>query len=441
MWILGVDTSVLIISDNTSSNQFYYLDLCTNCIYHGVDWIYTFVEDLNPYDIKVWYFWFLNLIFQESFSLFVNSYWYLLLDTSDLQFAVSVYLDMFLEALNNKTIFNDDWFKSYLSSVDTNSTLYYYPELLNINNSVFYDLLFSYTTYERVVIEYLLNSENLLTSVMLFPQYILFILLLTVLFVLYFQFFTTGSKEESLIDQDYLTSSNLLEAEEEISALDDVLGALIVFVYVFFWFFYIYIWSATSYKPELILAVALAPFIYIIIFLIPLNLLYDFGTYFSAYLRGSASTPNMLFEIMYDYIAIFALFIRLFVQGVRLLLMLFVYASLHDYVLYWSWHSKFWLYGSYDIWKDISILEFTYDSISYFVMKLPSYAIYWVYELAHTFFVITGQFIAFFAMVFWLFFYLYTFFNYEPHEEYMWFLRRHHTYRIFLEKIKFLLNI
>lgn len=105
---------------------------------------------------------------------------------------------------------------------------------MNINNSVFYDLLFSYTTYERVVIEYLLNSENLLTSVMLFPQYILFILLLTVLFVLYFQFFTTGSKEESLIDQDYLTSSNLLEAEEEISALDDVLGALIVFVYVFF---------------------------------------------------------------------------------------------------------------------------------------------------------------------------------------------------------------
>jgi hypothetical protein len=247
---------------------------------------------------------------------------------------LSIYLDMFLEVLNNKTIFNDDWFKNYLTSVDTNSTLYYYPELININNSVFYDLLFSYTSYERVIIEYLLNSENLLTSVMLFPQYILFIMLIAVLFALYFQFFTTGSKEESIIDQDYLTSSNLLEAEEEISALDDVLGALIIFVYVFFWFFYIYVWSATSYKPELLLALALAPFIYIVIFLIPLNLLYDFGTYFSAYLRGSASTPNMLFEVMYDYIAIFALFIRLFVQGVRLLLMLFVYASLHDYVLY-----------------------------------------------------------------------------------------------------------
>jgi hypothetical protein len=42
----------------------------------------------------------------------------------------------------------------------------------------------------------------------------------------------------------------------------------------------------------------------------------------------------------------------------------------------------------------------------------------WVYELAHTFFVVTAQFIAFFAMVFWLFFFLYTFFVLEKFEDY-----------------------
>jgi hypothetical protein len=111
------------------------------------------------------------------------------------------------------------------------------------------------------------------------------------------------------------------------------------------------------------------------------------------------------------------------------LLMLFVYASLHDYILFWSWHSRFWLYGSYDIWRDLTSLELTFSSISYFVLKLPGYIIYWIYELLHTFFVVTGQFIAFFAMVFWLFFYLYTFFTYEPHEEYLSFMRKYKEIR------------
>jgi hypothetical protein len=42
----------------------------------------------------------------------------------------------------------------------------------------------------------------------------------------------------------------------------------------------------------------------------------------------------------------------------------------------------------------------------------------WIYELAHLFFVVTAQFIAFFAMVFWLFFFLYTFFVMEKFEDY-----------------------
>jgi|GEM_PF-4968651 len=41
-----------------------------------------------------------------------------------------------------------------------------------------------------------------------------------------------------------------------------------------------------------------------------------------------------------------------------------------------------------------------------------------MYEVFHTYFVITIQTIAFFAMVFWLFFYLFTFFFSEGHEIY-----------------------
>jgi hypothetical protein len=270
---------------------------------------------------------------------------------------------------------------------------------------------------------------------MYFPQYILLLGLVVVFFTIYFNFYDSSTNNENIVDQDYLISLSLIESEEEISSLDDIVGALLVFIYVFFWFFYIYVWNILSDHPELIIVLSLLPFIYTIIFFIPSNLLYDFGIYFVGYLRGSASTPNFLFEAMYDYIAIFALFIRLFVQGVRLLLMFFVYASLHDYILYWNWHSRFWLYGNYDIWRDLNNLELTLSSISYLFLKLPGYVVYWIYELVHTFFVITGQFVAFFAMVFWLFFYLYTFFTYEPQEEFLAVKRKYQklrdTFRIY----------
>jgi hypothetical protein len=78
----------------------------------------------------------------------------------------------------------------------------------------------------------------------------------------------------------------------------------------------------------------LTPSLYIVILSIPAALLYDFGVFFVTYLRGASSTPVFSMEVMYDTIAICAFFIRLCVQAVRLILMFFVYVSLHDLILY-----------------------------------------------------------------------------------------------------------
>jgi hypothetical protein len=42
-----------------------------------------------------------------------------------------------------------------------------------------------------------------------------------------------------------------------------------------------------------------------------------------------------------------------------------------------------------------------------------------LYELLHTFFVLTAQFVAFFAMVFWLFLFLFTMFAMEQMERFI----------------------
>jgi hypothetical protein len=66
----------------------------------------------------------------------------------------------------------------------------------------------------------------------------------------------------------------------------------------------------------------------------PTSLLLDFGIFYICYLRGVAPTSNLLFELVYDIIALIAFYVRVLVQGVRLVLICYAYMSMHDFVLY-----------------------------------------------------------------------------------------------------------
>jgi hypothetical protein len=108
----------------------------------------------------------------------------------------------------------------------------------------------------------------------------------------------------------------------------------------------------------------------------------------------------MAVELTYDYIAIAAFYIKLIVQAVRLILMAGTYMSMHDLILYSPYDRKAML-GCDNFWEDISNVSSTNGSMSYFLLCcLPGWVFYWVYEVLHTFFVVTAQSIAFFAMVF-----------------------------------------
>jgi len=45
-------------------------NISTNFLYHGIDWIYCNVQSVSAYDFKIWYFWFFNSIYDESFDFF-----------------------------------------------------------------------------------------------------------------------------------------------------------------------------------------------------------------------------------------------------------------------------------------------------------------------------------------------------------------------------------
>jgi hypothetical protein len=79
----------------------------------------------------------------------------------------------------------------------------------------------------------LIESEVFFSPVILLPQ-LLFLIFLAVIFInFYFSHFLSYTKEESMIDNDYLVCFFSTEAEKEISSFDDmILGSAILF-YVF----------------------------------------------------------------------------------------------------------------------------------------------------------------------------------------------------------------
>jgi hypothetical protein len=104
------------------------------------------------------------------------------------------------------------------------------------------------------------------------------------------------------------------------------------------------------------------------------------------------------------------------VQNVRLVFMLFTYAELHESIVFYTIDRNLFLGNEsfVDAWdKDKTI----FNSTSYFlIFSFPLFLIKWLYDLFHTFFMVIFQFIAFFAMIFWLFLFLYTMFVAETQE-------------------------
>lgn len=103
---------------------------------------------------------------------------------------------------------------------------------------------------------------------------------------------------------------------------------------------------------------------------------------------------------MYDLINGFAFYIRVLIQLARILLMVIAAGSLQEFIYYFGMpHNLFVLNES--LLDDLYNLEFNKKSLTYFFfIKLINTIFYWLYEIFHTYFVVTVQTIAFFAMIF-----------------------------------------
>jgi hypothetical protein len=416
MGLSGFD-SINFSKDNFDLSSISY-ETAVHSMYSGIDWVFTHVETLYIFDYKIMYFWLLNSIFDESMDFFFLSVWYSLLHTSSLQLFWSVILDTYIVSNLLQFSLTDEWIRSYISSKDSALFVILHPEIIFFKNQIINNYFFDYLADINISLIQYLDSQSLLTPIMLFPQ-LLFISYMGFFFVaFYFSFYSSSSKEESTIDADYLSASVTVESEKELGSIDDILMPIVIIIYTFGWYFYLFFWTLFSDMPEIVLVFFFFPLLYYTIMNTPTYLLYDFGILFNCYLKGVVPSASLIFELLFDYVAVICYYVRIITQAVRLALMFFAYAGMHDYVLYVNYSSRC-LAGNESIWEEISNVNASMSSVTYFLVGiLPSFIINWLYEIFHTFFVVTGQIVAYFGMIFWLFLFLFTFFVIEKQESY-----------------------
>jgi len=335
----------------------------------------------------------------------------------------AVILDIFYK--NNvffKNFYSNNWFKNSLSESNTSMGIFlaYHPEAVFFLESFRknFELKNYVTEYECI------NIESIISPSLQIIDFFSIFFLITLVISFYFSYYSLYFSEDTAIDSDYLSSSIMIESEKELSSLDDVLLTSVIIIHLFGWFFYINSWIILGSYPELILMFYLLPFLAYLVFGMPSILLIDFGNYFLMFIRGCGNYTSLTAELMYDYINISAFYVRLSVQWVRLLIMYLTFAIMHDTLAFFSFPENMFL-GSMDcLWEDSSNLLVSAVSITYtFVISLYSSLFRLLFELAHTVFVCTAQFVAFFAISFWFFLFLYTFFTSIKLEAYFNFKR------------------
>jgi hypothetical protein len=90
-----------------------------------------------------------------------------------------------------------------------------------------FELNYVLSTFDYVM------QDHFVTTCVNSIQLLLLTYLVVLLVSIYFSFFGSPTKEENLIDNDYSTTTTLVESEEDITSLDDMMKAGSVLFFLF----------------------------------------------------------------------------------------------------------------------------------------------------------------------------------------------------------------
>lgn len=338
-------------------------------------------------------------ILDDSFNHMYIFNFFNFLEINEFQLFTSVLTDCYAYLSTIQLPFIAEWYNSVFSVTFNSAAYVIHPELLFFKANLF-NLVYNYYLSAFYISGYSpIVNDTLDLVVFSILHYCVVLFVVSLIFILYFSPYTNLTQELN-VDIDYSSTSLLIEAEKEISSIDDIILFAVCVFYIFGWFFYLNVFSfllTNTYTASILI---LLPVFFFTIVGVPTFLIYDFGLYFLVYLRGAGTTSLFLFELMYDYIAVMVFYTRIIVQNIRLLLMFFTVISLYDVFIFFSLSTQ-------NLFKDLTLEGFfnadyfTNENTSYgFIFLFINKVLMLIYEILHTYFIVMVQFIAFFAIVF-----------------------------------------
>lgn len=282
----------------------------------------------------------------------------------------------------------------------------------------------------NAIVSYLYSASPVLTTfasstpaALVFSSWVAQCALLTVVFLGFvFYILSYGVKLLKTVTTNldaYTTAfAYFADLEEEMGGVDDGLFYFLVFALVIVWFFFFTLWAGYVLSQSISWIVALFAIVGATAIFIPVFVLKNFGLAFVNYVRGGGRTSSLMFETMLDFVAVAVIMIRFMIQNIRFVFIFSAFFELYEYI-----YDKlnFDLLYTAQVAATSSLLNGAEHSAWYWYDLVGHYVLQWVlylYYLGHLTLLFIAQLSIYFALSFWLFFFLYTTFTLETQEKY-----------------------
>ena len=196
--------------------------------------------------------------------------------------------------------------------------------------------------------------------------------------------------------------------EQEYGSYDDFKFFLLLLVQILVWYCWVFFITYTFFLQSESTLVLMTISIMITILTIPVRLLWDFGLAFAMYVRGAASSSNLVVEAFFDVIGVIIIFTRFIVQNIRFLMVFVAFFELFEWT-FSSTETSYILQFHLDMCNNINFYTMLESGkfYSYTILLLKT-AIVYLYHLLHLIIVSFMQIGVYLMVSFWLFFFLYT---------------------------------
>lgn len=271
-------------------------------------------------------------------------------------------------------------YKTYLE-LYTNSTL---ANVKALTVNVHLDIFFSYFTNKWGYTVVMFGLVYILSNVMkLRYQYG---------FNFYFTYFKTVA---DLTEQEY-------------GSYDDYKFFLFLLVQILAWYCWVFFIGYTFFLCSQSTLLLMTISIMVTILTIPVRMLWDFGLAFGMYVRGAASSSNLIAEAFFDIIGVIIIFTRFIVQNIRFLLVFVAFFELFEWTFSAN-ETAYMLQFNLDVCNNIELFtNFEAKTVYLFIISWLKVALVYLYHLLHLVIVSFMQIGVYLMVSFWLFFFLYT---------------------------------